>query len=236
MPSTLYSVHITLYYKHMRINRFIAAATGVSRRQADKLITGTKVYINGLPAKLTDHVTTHDKVFMGKEQLFLPAESCLVMLNKPVGYVCSRNGQGSKTVYDLLPIEFHHLKPVGRLDKDSSGLLLLTDDGQLAHELTHPKFSKDKVYKVDLTNALSETDQKALVRGVQLEDGISKLDLVPLNDTRRRWQVTIAEGRNRQIRRTFSALGYTVNGLHRTQFGEYYLDSLQGYRVTKVID
>ena len=220
----------------MRINQFIAAATGVSRRQADKLITGTKVLINGLPAKLTDHVTARDKVFMGKKQLFLPTGSTLVMLNKPVDYVCSRNGQGSKTVYDLLPEELHHLKPVGRLDKDSSGLLLLTDDGQLAHELTHPKFHKDKVYKVDLSRALSETEQKKLSDGIQLEDGESKMKLIPLNDTRRRWQVTIAEGRNRQIRRTFASLGYTVTTLHRTQFGEFHLGSLRGYKVTKVND
>ena len=220
----------------MRINQFIAAATGVSRRQADKLITGTKVLINGLPAKLTDRVTARDKVFMGKKQLFLPTGSTLVMLNKPVDYVCSRNGQGSKTVYDLLPEELHHLKPVGRLDKDSSGLLLLTDDGQLAHELTHPKFHKDKVYKVDLSRALSETDQKKLSDGIQLEDGESKMKLIPLNDTRRRWQVTIAEGRNRQIRRTFASLGYTVTTLHRTQFGEFHLGSLRGYKVTKVND
>lgn len=217
----------------MRINQFIALSTGLSRRRADKIITGAKVVINGLPAKLTDHVTARDKVFVDNKQLFLPIEPTLIMLNKPVGHVCSRNGQGSKTVYDLLPKELHRLKPVGRLDKDSSGLLLMTDDGQIAHELAHPKFHKDKIYKVDLNRALSEEDQKKLTSGVSLEDGESRIKLIPLNNTRRRWLVTIQEGRNRQIRRTFAALGYTVNGLHRVSFGNYSLGNLDSGKFIK---
>src|SRR6185436_2378894 len=135
-------------------NRFIAAASGISRREADKLIQGRKVFINDLPAQLTDHVTSIDKVTFNKNRLFLPLEYTTIVLNKPVGYVVSRDGQGSKTVYDLLPSELHHLKAVGRLDKDSSGLLVMTDDGQLAHGLTHPKFEKNKVYELELNRPL----------------------------------------------------------------------------------
>lgn len=211
----------------MRINRFIAAATGVSRREADKLIQGRKIFINDLPAQLTDHVTSIDKVYLSKKQLFLPLAYSTILLNKPVGYVVSRDGQGSRTVYDLLPPELSHLKTVGRLDKDSSGLLVLTDNGQLAHELTHPKFEKNKVYEIQLNRPLRPEDADSIETGVRLDDGVSKL-LVSFDGINpKALRVTMQEGRNRQIRRTFSALNYTVKKLHRTQFGQYKLGVLK---------
>jgi 23S rRNA pseudouridine2605 synthase len=151
------------------------------------------------------------------------------MLNKPVGYVCSRNGQGSKTVYDLLPPEYQQLKTVGRLDKDSSGLLLLTNDGQLAQELTHPSQQKRKVYEVTLDKPLQPLHRQMISdHGVSLEDGPSKLELERQHDgDDTKWIVTMHEGRNRQIRRTFAALGYEVIQLHRTKFGNYQLGTLQ---------
>lgn len=209
----------------MRINKFLALATGVSRREADKLIQGCKVFINELPAQLTDHVTSVDIVKVNKKRVYLPLEHTTIMLNKPVGYVTSRNGQGSKTIYDLLPKELHHLKPVGRLDKDSSGLLLLTDNGDLAHELTHPKFAKLKKYEVTLNKPLKVHDFELLDNGVKLTDGLSRLTVKPTDDPKK-YLIKMHEGRNRQIRRTFSALGYTVVDLHRTHFGDYSITSL----------
>lgn len=230
----------------MRINRFIAQATGISRRAADKLVQGKRVFINSLPAQLSDHATSVDKVFVDKKQIFLPLEPTTIILNKPVGYVCSRDGQGSRTIYDLLPDEYKNLKPVGRLDKDSSGLLVLTDDGQLAHELTHPKFVKDKIYLVHLAQPLKGADFDAVTKkGVDIGDGTpSKFRLevqTPdhilgeshkthdncFTENNKDWIVTIHEGRNRQIRRTFSALGYTVKTLHRITFGEFSAKSLK---------
>lgn len=218
----------------MRINRFIAAATGLSRRKADSLIQGSKVFINDLPAKLTDHVTAVDKVVVDKKQLFLPAEHTTIIFNKPKGYVCSRDGQGSKTIYDLLPSEYAQLKPVGRLDKDSSGLLVMTDDGQLAHELTHPKFNKQKVYEIRLNVSLSDKDRAAIKQGVMLDDGISRLGLKMMNNDPKTWEVSMHEGRNRQIRRTFSALDYTVKELHRVSFGSFVLGTLSKAQYKKV--
>ncbi len=237
----------------MRINRYIAAATGISRRAADKLVQGNAVFINGLPAQLSDHATANDKVFVNKKQFFLPAETTTIMLNKPVSYVCSRDGQGSKTIYSLLPDEYRSLKPVGRLDKDSSGLLVLTDDGQLAHELTHPKFVKDKIYLVHLTHTLKGTDFDLITKkGVNIGDKtLSKFRLevhAPdheageahkthdncFAENNKDWIVTLQEGRNRQIRRTFSALGYTVKTLHRITFGDYFLLELQSGQFKKV--
>lgn len=230
----------------MRINRFIAAATGISRRAADKLVQGNRVFINGLPAQLSDHATSIDKVLVDKKQIFLPSELITIILNKPVGYVCSRDGQGSKTIYDLLPAEYKSLKPVGRLDKDSSGLLLMTEDGQLAHELTHPKFIKDKVYLVHLAHPLKGVDFDAITKtGVNIGDkALSKFRLEVKTpdheageahkthdscfaENTKDWIVTIHEGRNRQIRRTFSALGYTVRQLHRIRFGDFSIDDLK---------
>lgn len=208
----------------MRLNRFIALATGLSRREADRLIEAGHITVDGQTATFGIEVQADTKVTFKGKLLMLPSKSTTILLNKPVGYVCSRDGQGSKTIYDLLPEKFHDLKPVGRLDKDSSGLLLLTNDGKLAHELTHPSFQKEKTYEVELNKNLSPEDQAKIERGVELDDGISKLQLSGSN---RVWKAVMSEGRNRQIRRTFAALGYHVKKLHRTRFGTYPLADLK---------
>jgi len=205
----------------MRLNRYLAQATGLSRRAADQAIQAGQVAINGRPAVLGDTVAPDDHVVLSGNPVEPPARTRLIMLNKPPGYVSSRQGQGSRTVYDLLPAEYHSLKPVGRLDKDSSGLILLTDDGNLANKLTHPSFAKEKIYEVELDKSLTPDDRAKIIGGILLEDGLSKLNLKPSGEI---WQVTMTEGRNRQIRRTFAAAGYTVVKLHRTRFGDYKLD------------
>ena len=207
----------------MRINRFVALATGMSRRAADKLIESGQVIVNGQTAEAGTPADDSDSVSLDGQRLRLPENPLIIILNKPVGYVCSRNGQGGKTIYDLLPPELRMLKPVGRLDKDSSGLLLLTNDGVLAHKLTHPSFQKEKIYEVELDKPLAPEDKVAIEHGVRLDDGPSKFNLQGSNKT---WQVKMHEGRNRQIRRTFASLGYTVTKLHRTHFGAYMLNSL----------
>jgi pseudouridine synthase len=208
-----------------RINKFVAQATGLSRRHADKLIEEGMVSINGVLAEPGLLVGPSDNVILQGKLLNLETITQTIMLNKPVGYVCSRAGQGSKTIYDLLPKEYGKLKPVGRLDKYSSGLILLTNDGQLANQLTHPKFNKQKVYLVQLDKPLSQNDLQQMNNGIKLDDGISHLALKQLSDAKS-WQVTMSEGRNRQIRRTFSACGYKIAALHRTKFGPYSLDNL----------
>lgn len=210
----------------MRINKFVAQATGLSRRGADSAIQAGKVSLNQKPARLGNTVTEGDVVTYDGQKLLPSTKVITIMLHKPVGYVCSRNGQGSQTIYDLLPPEYHRLKPVGRLDKDSSGLLLLTSDGDLANQLTHPRFAKTKVYETSLNKPLEPLHQQMINdHGIQLEDGPSQLSLMKLNNTGMHWQVTMGEGRNRQIRRTFAALGYSVTKLHRIQFGHYRLSS-----------
>jgi 23S rRNA pseudouridine2605 synthase len=210
----------------MRLNQYIALHTGISRRSADHLIKEGKVTVNGQTPLIGHQVTQHDKVEVKGLKIQHKVRLVSIMLNKPVGYVCSRSGQGSQTIYELVPEELHHLKPVGRLDKDSSGLILMTNDGHLANELTHPLHQKRKIYEVELDKPLSADDKDQSEGGVMLEDGLSQMQLKSLDDRGVKWQVTMFEGRNRQIRRTFAKLGYKVESLHRTQFGNFVLNNL----------
>lgn len=214
----------------MRLNKFIAHATGISRREADELIRTGNVVVNGKAADLGCDVDPNDDTVTVNNQLVkLPTEHTTIILNKPVGYVCSRNAQarGVKTIYELLPDQYKALKTVGRLDKDSTGLILLTNDGDLAHQLTHPSFAKTKEYIVELDHALAPLHQQMISDfGINLDDGPSQLLLERLNDERTKFNITMHEGRNRQIRRTFAALGYQVKSLHRTTFGPYTLGDL----------
>jgi 23S rRNA pseudouridine2605 synthase len=158
----------------------------------------------------------------------LSADFLYLAFNKPVGYVCSRRAQGDvPTLYALLPKEYQKLKTVGRLDKDSSGLILLTNDGDFAFRMTHPKFRKTKVYEVELARPLEPLHQQMISDfGVEIGDGISKFKIIK-NEPPASYIVILHEGRNRQIRRTFAALGYIVVKLHRTQFGKYELGDLE---------
>lgn len=216
--------------KTLRLNKYLALHLGVSRREADNLIDLQRVTINGQVATLGARFTEGDKIALeGKEVQGIVAYQ-YIALNKPSGYVCSRRQQGDNpTIYELLPESFHQLKTVGRLDLESSGLILLSNDGDFTYHMTHPSFFKIKIYNVRLESALSPLHQQMISDyGVTLEDGPSKLQLERMNETdRKSWIVTMHEGRNRQIRRTFGSLGYTVLKLHRTNFGNYSLGDIQ---------
>ena len=213
----------------MRLNKFIALSLGVSRRKADKLIEQGKILVNGDRAVLGRQISQSDTALYNSRELHIQPKK-LILLYKPVGYLCSRASQGgAPTIYELLPKGLHHLKPVGRLDKDSSGLILLTNDGDFAHQMTHPSFYKIKRYLVTLDRPLQPLHRQMINDfGVQLSDGPSRLTLERQHDgDDRRWIVQMSEGRNRQIRRTFAALGYTVKKLHRTDFGNYSLGGMK---------
>lgn len=212
-----------------RLNKYVALSLGVSRRRADEIIEKGEIYINDQPAILGSRVNPGDRV-MYKNSPLSPHKNTYLMLHKPTGYVCSRRKQGdTPTIYSLLPPKLHHLKPVGRLDKDSSGLILLTNDGDFAFKMTHPSFKKTKRYLVTLDAQLQPLHQQMISDfGVNLPDGPSKLTLTRQHEgDNRRWIVEMSEGRNRQIRRTFSSLGYTVTKLHRTDFGNYSLGDIR---------
>lgn len=217
----------------VRLNKYIAQNLAIGRRQADYYIERGRVTINGKPAQLGDRIdplvdaVAVDDTIMTTEQT---ADFSYLALNKPVGYVCSRKQQGdAETIYALLPKDYHHLKPVGRLDKDSSGLILLTNDGDFTHRMTHPSFVKIKRYEVSLSKALEPLHRQMIVEhGIELEDGNSQFMIERINDgDEKQWLITMHEGKNRQIRRTFASLGYSINKLHRVQFGNYTLDDLR---------
>jgi 23S rRNA pseudouridine2605 synthase len=212
----------------VRLNKFLALHAGISRREADELIQWGKVSINGEVAVVGAQVRPTDTVTLNGEPVATDTKLVYLELNKPVGYVSSRRRQGDNpTIYDLVPEQYHTLKPVGRLDRDSSGLILLSNDGDFALRMTHPSFGKVKRYDVSLDRPLEPLHQQMINDvGIDLNDGKSKLTLERQSDDRRDWTVTMSEGRNRQIRRTFTALGYTVTKLHRTDFGPYTLGDI----------
>lgn len=191
------------------------------------MIASGRVMVNGQPPRTGQDIDATDQITIDGRLIPIASnlQSITLVLNKPVGFVCSRNGQGNRTIYDLLPPKLHGLKPVGRLDKDSSGLLLLTSDGKLAFELTHPSFLKPKVYQVRLDRPLEAKHLLELKSGVELEDGLSRLDVRP-NGQGPDYEVRMSEGRNRQVRRTFSSLGYRVKKLNRSEFGDFSLGNL----------
>jgi 23S rRNA pseudouridine2605 synthase len=215
----------------VRLNKYLAHTFGISRREADLRIEEGRVYVNGKPARIghavqpeRDTIVLDDKTATEKQKRYT-----YLLMNKPVGYICSRKQQGdTPTVYALLPRQYHHLKVAGRLDKDSCGLLLLTDDGDTIFKLTHPKFVKQKEYEVGLNKPLTAEDMQTINSGIKLEDGISNLKVSKLtNHTKpNMYKVVMHEGRNRQIRRTFGGLRYMVTHLERKAFGKYKLSQL----------
>ncbi len=216
----------------VRLNKFLAERLGVSRREADDLIAAGKVFVDDKPAILGARLDKNSKVCYNKKIIPFETDYLYLAFNKPVGYVCSRRAQGdAPTLYELLPKDYQKLKTVGRLDKDSSGLILLTNDGDFAYQMTHPKFHKEKVYEVTLDRPLEPLHQQMISDyGIMLDDGPSKFTVVALvagPAERTHFTVILTEGRNRQIRRTFAALGYRVTALHRTQFGKYQLSGLK---------
>jgi 23S rRNA pseudouridine2605 synthase len=219
-----------------RLNKHLALTLGISRREADDLIENGDVAMNGTTATLGARISSGATITVKGKPLSDTPSYRYVLFHKPVGYVCSRKAQGDNpTIYDLLPADMAPLKPVGRLDKDSSGVILLTNDGNFAHTMTHPKFAKVKIYQVSLDTTLEPLHQQMISDyGVEIGDGVSKLSLERRDDSRKDWIVTMHEGRNRQIRRTFAALGYDVTKLHRTAFGPYHLDDTPAGSTTDV--
>lgn len=215
----------------MRINKYIAERSELSRRGADEAIAQNRVTINGKVPLPGQQVTDTDSVELDGKILAEKPKAVTIILHKPVDYVCSRDGQGSKTIYELLPPELQSLNPVGRLDKDTSGLLLMTNDGDLHNTLAHPRFEKEKIYNIALHKALLDEDKHKITDvGVDIgDDRLSKFAVKKIASKKHMsaYEVRLSEGRNRQIRRTFKALGYFVNHLHRTTFAGYTLDSLE---------
>jgi 23S rRNA pseudouridine2605 synthase len=205
----------------IRLNRFISMSGLCSRRKADELISEGKVKVNGKVVLEMGHkVNMRDKVLVNN-QLISPEKKQYILLNKPKGTICTKSDPNNrKTVIDLLPDDLKHMNPVGRLDRNTTGVLILTNDGELTQNLIHPSKKIKKIYKATLNEHISQEQMNLLVTGVELEDGISMFDkLVDLNeDEKPRYGIEIHSGKNRVIRRMFEAVGVQVIKLDRVLF------------------
>jgi 23S rRNA pseudouridine2605 synthase len=208
----------------MRLNRYLARAGVASRRGADELIRSGRVRVNGEPGELHTIVDAGDTVEVDGHRVE-PEQTALLLLHKPRGVVTTaRDPQGRRTVVDLVPDE-PHVVPVGRLDRETTGALLLTNDGELAHRLAHPSFGVEKTYLVDVDGDPGDEALRRLEEGVDLDDGRTAPARVRRLDPSR-LELTLHEGRNRQVRRMCEAVGHPVRRLHRSGYAGLVLTGL----------
>jgi pseudouridine synthase len=208
----------------MRLNAWLARAGVASRRKADELIKAGRVTVNGEPGQLNTFVQVTDEVSLDGEPL-AKQKLAYVLLNKPSGVVTTASDpQGRPTVVDLVD-HASRVVPVGRLDADTTGALLLTNDGDLAHKLAHPRYEVDKVYVVDCWTQPTDADLQRLRDGIELDDGPTRPAEVRRIDGAR-LELTIHEGRNRQVKRMFEAVGHRVRHLHRSRYASLTVDGL----------
>lgn len=215
----------------MRINKYIAQSGLLSRRKADEAVLEGRVKVNGeVVTMLGFEIRKRDRVTLDGK-LIEHNKLEYYRFYKPAGYITtSSDEKGRKTIYDLLPAELKGLKPVGRLDKDSSGLLILTNDGDLIYELTHPSLKVSKVYKVVIDAKLSREELNRMAKGIEIEKGkIAWADVCVLEQTREETclEMTLYQGMNRQIRRMAECLGHEVISLKRIRHGTIDLTGLK---------
>ena len=210
----------------MRLNRFLAAAGVASRRKCDQLIADGRVTINGrVCTDFSAQPTERDHVKIDGKLVHVE-RAMTIALHKPPGFVSTRSDPNARdTIFDLLPPKFPRLFNIGRLDAQSEGLLLLTNDGDLAQRLTHPRHQVEKEYEVTLDRQWDNTHSQKLLRGIVLDGKRARIShFHPIGPTRLR--VVLRQGLNQQLRRMFYAVGYDVRRLVRVRIGNLRLDDL----------
>src|SRR5947207_7880280 len=209
----------------MRLNAYLARAGVASRRKADELIKAGRVAVNGEPGQLNTFVDRRDRVEVDGKPV-TAQKLAYVLLHKPAGTVTTASDpQGRPTVVDLVDVP-ERVVPVGRLDVETTGALLLTNDGPLAHRLAHPRYGVEKVYVADVAGRPDEPALRALSGGVELEDGMTAPATVRCLAPSR-VELTLHEGRNRQVRRMLEAVGHPVIRLHRSVYAGLTLEGLE---------
>ena len=218
-----------------RLNKYIALSGICSRRKADELILEGKVRVNDkIITEMGFYVREKDRVFID-DKLIKPQNLEYYKFYKPAGYITTLDDEkGRKTIYDIIPAELKHLKPVGRLDKDSTGLLILTNDGELINQMTHPSIKVPKVYMVTINGRFTENNAKEMLDGIQIitdtnEKKIAYAETLPIEVTNKSSiiQVVLYQGINRQIRKMFAKLGFEVIVLKRIQHAIITLEGLK---------
>jgi 23S rRNA pseudouridine2605 synthase len=211
----------------IRINRYLASCGLGSRRTCEQLVREGRVSLNGRPVgDLAERVAPRDVVLLDGEPI-QPDRVVVLVLNKPRGVLCTRSDpRGRPTVYDLLPVEFHHLAHVGRLDRESEGLLVLTNSGELSQALTRPTDKIDKEYLVQVDRSLSGADREAFLSGMEIEEGFARAVAVDFLQPRL-MRMVLQQGLKRQIRMMCEARGHKVLRLVRTRIGSFSAPRLQ---------
>ncbi len=213
----------------MRINKYLAQCGVASRRECDRLITEGKVTVNGRPAGLGDDVNDGDNIKVEGRPVTVKKNE-YYLLHKPKGYLCTvSDDKGRKTVMDILGDGVGRVYPVGRLDYDSEGLLILTTDGELAQHLTHPSNEVPKTYLVKVEGRLTEADLNPIRSGIEIDGYVTKkcrAHIVETNKDYTKVELVLREGKNREIRKMFAAIGREVTLLKRTKVGELSLRGL----------
>ena len=222
----------------MRINKYIAQSGLCSRRKADEYIQQGRVKVNGkVVTMLGFEIRTKDKVTLD-DKLIRSDKLEYYKFYKPAGYITTKSDEkGRKTIYDILPEQFHRLNPVGRLDKDSSGLVILTNDGNLSYELTHPSIKVAKTYLVRVEGKLTDEKLKKLTEGIEIEkDKIAYCDWTILeeNKTDTLFEIVLYQGLNRQIRKMFEFLGHSVINLKRIRHANIELTGLKKGEIKQI--
>jgi len=217
----------------VRLQKYLANAGVASRRRAEAHIVAGHVRVNGRVIKdLGTSVAVGDRVEFAGTLVELAQTKRYLVLNKPTKVMTTmRDPEGRKTVATIVPREpGHRILPVGRLDYDTSGILLMTDDGELANILTHPRFGVDKTYRALIAGRLAGDDMKRFIAGINLEDGKSapaKVRVIRTHPAATEIDITIHEGRNRQVRRMFEATDHPVLALERLRFGPLSLGDMR---------
>ncbi len=218
-----------------RLNKYIASTGLCSRRKADELISDGKVKVNDkVITELGFYVREKDKVSV-EGKTVRPLQLEYYRFYKPAGYITTTDDEkGRKTIYDILPPELKHLKPVGRLDKDSTGLLILTNDGELINQMTHPSIKVPKTYLVTINGRFTEEHARRMSEGIEIvtdtnEKKIAYADTLPIEISNKKSviQVVLYQGINRQIRKMFAKLGFEVEVLKRVQHAVITLEGLK---------
>jgi len=217
----------------IRLNKFLSQSGIASRREADRLIEEGRIKVNGLVVTTlgTKIEVESDKVYVDGKRVKKKSLSIWIMINKPVGCIVSlRDPHHSNTIMDLLPAFETRIFPIGRLDKESEGLLLLTNDGELANRLMHPRFEIKKEYQVEIKGRFERTGLKGLERGIVLDGrktAPARVKLVTVSDKRTTLRIEIHEGRKREIRRMLASLGHRVISLKRIRYAGLSLKGLK---------
>ena len=214
-----------------RINKYIASRSVFSRRQADKFIEEGKVFVNGkIVTEKGICVSEDDKVEVDGK-ILLKQKKEYYLFHKPAGYITTKSDEKNrKTIYDLLPEKFKNLNPAGRLDKASSGLIILTNDGELLQKLTHPKIQVSKVYKVNVKGKFSDGDFYKFQNGIEIEPNkiaYGEIELIEFEQGISTFKITLYQGYNRQIRKMMAKLGKEVVSLKRISHATLSISGLE---------